>query len=402
MSIVDPPVLGATKNTGNAIFALGFRPFFILAAVFAMLAVAAWAAAYPFGIVILPERLSAVHWHGHEMVFGYAMAVVAGFLLTAVGNWTGMVALRGWPLATLAALWLCARLAFSMPGDAAFVAAALADLLFGVALLIAVTRPVWQKRQWKQLGVLSKILLLVVANAVFYAGAGGYLDQGIVWGLHGGLYLLVALVFTMGRRVIPSFIENGVDETIKLRNRGWIDGSSLLLFLLWVGLELFAQAPMWVAAVSGVLLAIHALRLRDWYTRGVWRKPLLWSLYLGYGFVLLGFALKVVAPWQPLAASQALHAFAYGTVGLVTVGMMARVALGHTGRNVFAPPGALAPIFAAVFAGALVRVILPLVAPAHYIAWIGLSQAFWLIAFAGFLLLYVPILWRPRIDGRPG
>ena len=402
MQIVDPPVQRKAGIGGSAFFALGFRPFFPLAALFSVLAISAWAAVYLGGFSILPTRVSAAHWHGHEMVFGYAMAVVSGFLLTAVGNWTGIVTLRDWPLAGLVALWLSARLAFALPGDLALAAAAAGDLLFGIALLAAISLPVWRARQWTQFGILSKVMLLVVANAAFYAGAYGVLNQGIHWGLHGGLYLLVALVFAMGRRVIPMFIERGVDETVTLRNRGWIDWSSLVLFLVWVVLEVFVRAPGSVAVLSAILLVIHGLRLGDWYTAGIWRKPLLWSLYLGYAFVLLGFALKAIAPWQPLAGMLALHAFAYGAVGLVTLGMMARVALGHTGRNVFRPPAALGPLFGLVFVGALVRVLPPLAWPVHYPVWIGLSQVFWVIAFAGFVWLYLPVCWRPRIDGRPG
>jgi uncharacterized protein involved in response to NO len=402
ISVIEPPVRRQDEPGKSALFALGFRPFFLFAGVFSVLAVGVWLVVYLTGTPLLPARLSAAHWHGHEMVFGYAMAVVAGFLLTAVGNWTGTVTLSGRTLAGLFALWLAARLAFAVPGDPAFAAAAVADLLFGIALLIAITLPVVRARQWPQLGILSKAGLMVLANAVFFAGAFGVLDRGIEWGLGAGLYLLVALVFAMGRRVMPMFIERGVDEAATLRQRAWIDATSLVLFLLWVVLEVFFHLPLWLSALSVVLLAIHGLRLYDWHTPGIWRKPLLWSLYLGYGFVLLGFALKAIAPWQPLAGMLASHAFAYGTVGLVTLGMMARVSLGHTGRNVFEPPAALGVLFAMAVVGALVRVVLPLAWPVHYAVWIGLSQALWLLAFAGFVWVFAPILWRPRIDGRLG
>lgn len=402
MQVIEPPARRNPALAGSAILALGFRPFFALAGLFSMLAVSAWGAVYLAGLELLPADLPAVYWHGHEMVFGYAMAVVAGFLLTAVGNWTGTVTLRGLPLAGLVALWLTARIALALSGGTALLTAAVADLLFGASLLIATSVPVWRQRQWQQLGILSVVLLLLIANGVFYAGAFGVLDQGVVWGLHGGLYLLVALIFAMGRRVIPMFIERGVDETVTLRNRDWIDHSSVWLFLLWMVLELSSSRPLWASGVATILLVIHGIRVGDWYTRGIWRKPLLWSLYLGYGCVLLGFALKAVAPWQPFAGVLALHAFAYGAVGMVTLGMMARVALGHSGRNVFDPPAMLAALFGMVFIGALARVLMPLAWPTHYPVWIGLSQLLWIVAFAGFTWLYLPICWRPRIDGRPG
>jgi len=402
MPNVDPLVRNKTGAVGSAIFALGFRPFFLLAGLFSVLAISAWSMIYLTGLTFLPVHLPAIQWHAHAMVFGYAMAVVSGFMLTAVGNWTGIVTLRGWPLAGLALLWLAARLSLVMPGDLALVIAATADLLFGAGLLVAIAWPVWRTRQWKQLGILSKVFLLVVANATFYAGLFGALDQGVYLGLYGGLYVLLALVFAMGRRVIPFFIERGVNEAVELRNRGWIDWSSLVLFPVWIVLELFFRAPVWVSLISAVLFLIHALRLRDWHTPGIWSQPLLWSLYVGYGFVLLGFALKAAAPWHPLAGTLATHAFAYGVVGLVTLGMMARVALGHTGRNVFGPPAALTPMLALVVVGALIRVLMPLIWPAQYVIWIGLSQAFWIVAFAGFVWIYAPVCWHPRIDGRPG
>lgn len=390
------------EGSSFALFELGFRPFFAAAGLFAVASVAWWMAVYVFGQPLSPDGLVPMHWHGHEMVFGYAMAVVAGFLLTAVVNWTGVMTVRRGPLAVLAALWLLARVAAYYPVQSALALAALADLAFVTGLIIAVSIPVWKVRQWKQLGILSKLVLMLVANLMFYAGVFGYLDHGVTWGLYSGLYVLIGLVFVMGRRVIPFFIERGVDEDCALRNRGWIDVSSLVLFLGWFVLEVFTSQTQLVAVLSLLLFAIHALRLWDWYTPGIWRKPLLWSLYLGYGFLLIGFVLKAGGIWLGHAPSLALHAFAYGAVGLVTIGMMARVALGHSGRNVFDPPGILVPVFVLVLIGALVRVIPPLLLPQYYMVWIAASQILWIAGFGVFTLVYLPILWQPRIDGRPG
>ncbi|MCB1775202.1 MAG: NnrS family protein [Gammaproteobacteria bacterium] len=385
-----------------ALFELGFRPFFAVAGLFAVVSVAWWMAVYVFGQPLSPSGVAPMHWHGHEMVFGYAMAVVAGFLLTAVVNWTGVMTVRRAPLAVLVALWLLARVAAYLPLEFAFQIAALADFAFVIGLVVATAIPVWKVRQWSQLGILSKLVLMLAANLLFYAGVFGYLEQGVTWGLYSGLYVLIGLVFVMGRRVIPFFIERGVDEDCALRNRSWVDVSSLVLFVAWFVLEVFTSQAQLVALLSLLLFAIHALRLWDWHTPGIWRKPLLWSLYLGYGFMLLGFLLKALGIWLGHAPSLALHAFAYGAVGLVTIGMMARVALGHSGRNVFDPPRILVPVFALVLAGALVRVLLPLLLPQYYNAWIAASQLLWIAGFGVFTLIYLPILWQPRIDGRPG
>ncbi len=384
-----------------ALFQLGFRPFFSGAALFGITAVGLWMANYVFGSPATPPALPPVVWHGHEMVFGYAMAVVAGFLLTAVSNWTGQPSLKGPSLAFTFILWLGARVAFYTPGNGLWLAAA-ADLAFLCALLYGVARPVLRVRQWKQTGILAKLMLMLATSASFYAGALGYLAEGIRWGLYGGLYLILALVFMMARRVVPFFIERGVDEDFVPRNRRWLDIASLVGVPIWAMFEIFLpEQTMAIRLLSLALFSMHALRLVDWHTPGIWRKPLLWSLFLGYGALVAGFGLRLLSTWGEVSPSIALHAFTYGGIGMMTLGMMARVALGHTGRNVSSPPPAIRWFLALLAAGALSRVLLPLLDDAHYTLWVGLSQILWMLAFAHFTLIYLPILTRPRIDGRP-
>jgi uncharacterized protein involved in response to NO len=336
------------------------------------------------------------------MVFGYAMAVIAGFLLTAVVNWTGQMTLRGLPLAVLFVAWLVARVALMVPVEGGIWIAAGADLVFMAILLVGLTRPVLATRQWNQVGILSKVLLLLAANMAFYAGALGLLENGQTWGLYGGLYLVLSLIFVLGRRVMPFFIERGVGGGVQLRNRTWVDRSSLVLFTAWALLDVFANQAQIVAWLSLVLFAIHGVRLWDWHTPGIWRRPLLWSLYLGYACVLLGFLLKALAIWRGFGATFALHAFAFGSVGLVTLSMMARVTLGHTGRDVLEPPRLLGPVFAVLLIGALVRVLTPWLAPQYYQASIAVAGVLWIAAFAAFVMTFLPMLARPRIDGRRG
>ncbi len=385
-----------------ALFQLGFRPFFAGAALFGIIAVGLWMASFVFGRDATPSTLPPVVWHGHEMVFGYAMAVVAGFLLTAVSNWTGQPSLKGPSLALTFTFWLLARLAFYVPGDGLWLAA-LADLTFLAALLYGVARPVLRVRQWKQIGILAKLLLMFAASASFYAGALGHLPDGMQWGLYGGLYLIIALVFMMARRVVPFFIERGVDEDFVPRNRRWLDIASLFGVLAWAVFEVFLPTQTTAIGVLALgLFAMHALRLFDWHTPGIWRKPLLWSLFLAYSALVAGFALRVFSVWGSISPFLALHAFAYGGIGMMTLGMMSRVILGHTGRNVFAPPPAIRWFLGLLAAGALSRVLLPLLDGAHYTLWVGVSQVLWMLAFAHFAVIYLPMLIRPRIDGRPG
>ncbi|MEO1767180.1 NnrS family protein [Thiobacter aerophilum] len=401
MSVIQISAPGARPHP-FALFRLGFRPFFLLAALFSLLSILAWVGTQVYGWP-LPPRLpvAPMAWHGHEMVFGYAMAVVAGFLLTAVRNWTNLPTLRGAPLAGLAAIWLAARLVMGFSPQA-LVLAALLDLGFGLALIMAIAHPLARTGQWRQFGIVAKIALLVTANAAFYAGALGWLEAGVPWGLYSGLYLVLSLIFVMARRVVPFFIERGVGYAVTVRNRTWVDRSSLVLMLAFWLADVFMAAPVLVACLALALFGVHTVRLVDWATPGIWRKPLLWVLYLGYGAAVMGFPLKAAAVWLGVSPYLAVHAFAAGGIGLMTVGMMARVTLGHTGRGVQTPPRAVAAVFALMVAAFLARVVAPLFWPASYAKWLALAQACWVLAFALFLVIYAPMLVRPRIDGQPG
>ena len=385
-----------------SILNLGFRPFFTGAAVFSVLSMLAWAGMYVFGWFPHTTALPHTVWHAHEMIYGYGMAVIAGFLLTAVRNWTGVQTITGIPLLLLFLLWLAGRVLLAGGNSNLLQAAALTDALFGVGLVVAILVPIARVKQWQQLGIVSKIVLLIASNMVFYAGALGLIEDGSRMGLYSGIYLVIALIFAMGRRVIPFFIEKGVGYPVQVRNRSWVDIASLVLFLgFWIADVLQPDTPL-VATLSAALLALHTLRMIDWHTPGIWRRPLLWVLYLGYGWLGAGFALKAAVPVLGISPLLSLHAFAYGGIGMITLGMMSRVTLGHTGRNVFEPPPVLFTVFAVLLAGGVFRVVLPLLDPGRYVLWIGISQGLWIVAFSIFLTLCLPMLARPRADGQPG
>ena len=335
------------------------------------------------------------------MIFGYGMAVAAGFLLTAVRNWTNLETLRGYSLAGLSAFWLAARVVvWIIPGQ--ILPMLIFDLLFDLWLIVAILRPILRAKQYGQIGIVSKLLLLMLSNFFFYLGVLGMFEQGIVWGLHSGLYVLLALVFSMARRVMPFFIERGVGYPVKLTNRVWIDRSSLYLFVLFLIADVFWRNILAAAALAGVLFTLHAIRLAGWYTKGIWNKPLLWVLYIGYSGAIFGFLLKAITPFYFLAPSLQLHAFALGGVAMITVGMMARISLAHTGRDIQKHSRLLAPAFISMFAAFVARVLLPLIAPAHYLMWLGIAQVAWSITFALFAWVYVPILIKPNADGKLG
>ncbi len=336
------------------------------------------------------------------MIFGYTFAVVAGFLLTAIKNWTGVQTLHGLPLLGLFLLWLAARLsALLLPAEMLWLVAA-SDLVFGFLFLLAVLYPVVKARQWKQIAIIGKLFLMVLANLAFYLGMFGIWDNGIRIGLYAGLYLFIALIFTMGRRVIPFFIEKGVGYPFAAKNWKWLDISSLVIFLFFSIADVLRWNSMLILLLALSLLVLHSIRLYGWYTPGIWKKSLLWSLYLGYGWMVVGFLLKCLSIVTSVSPLLALHSFTVGGIGLITIGMMSRVALGHTGNNVFDPPAILKLMFLLLLIGAVVRVILALLFPGYYVVWIGLSQLAWISAFGLFFVVYFPILIRVRADGMPG
>ena len=384
-----------------ALFDLGFRPFFLLAGVYALISILIWGGVYVYGWPTSRLPFSPASWHAHEMIFGYGMAVAAGFLLTAVRNWTHLPTLRGYPLAGLAILWLAARMAgWMIPGQ--ILTMLLPDLMFDLWLIVAIFRPILRAKQHDQIGIASKLVLLMLANLCFYLGVSGVLEQGIVWGLYSGLYFLLALIYSMARRVLPMFIERGVGYPVKLMNWAWIDRASIFVFLLFWIADVFWQNVPVTAVFAGLLFAVHTMRLAGWHTKGIWKKPLLWVLFVGYGGTTFGFLLKAITPFFPISPFLPLHAFALGGIGMITAGMMARIALGHTGRDIQQHSRLLAPIFISLIAAYVTRVLLPMIAPAHYLLWLGMAQAAWLIAFALFVWVYAPILVKPRIDGMPG
>ena len=380
-----------------AIFDLGFRPFFLGAALFAVVSICFWTLSYFGWISFNWSSISTFQWHAHEMIFGYSTAVIAGFLLTAVSNWTGVRTLYGRSLALLFFIWLLARITFLL-GERLAVVTAFLDMIFSVALLTAVTVPVVKHRQWKQMAVLSKLLIIVGFNACFYLGIFDYLENGIHLGVYGGFYMVIGLILTLGRRVIPFFIERGVGYKVQLINSKILDISSLVLYVGFFVAEVFLDDSKIAAGLALGMLLVNGVRLLGWHTPGIWKSAMLWSLYLSMWFICLGFLLFGLSSIMDISKLLAIHAFAFGGIGLVTMGMMARVSLGHTGRSVTNPPKAIKIALLLILFGAVVRVLLPLIDGSLYTQWIVASQILWVAAFTAFAGAVAPILVKPRID----
>lgn len=388
------------KKDNIALFNLGFRPFFLGAAIFSVISTCIWLAVYLFGISIGIDSISDSQWHAHEMLYGYSMAVIAGFLLTAIKNWTGIETVSGKLLALLFGFWIIARLLFFF-GTSYLLLASIFDLGFNCLLVIFCSYPIIKAKQLRQSFILSKLIFLLLGNVLFYLGALEILDDGVRIGIYGALYLIIAIILTIGRRVIPFFIERGVGYQVQLSNSKWLDISSMLFFLGFFISELLENDAV-SAYLALILFALNAKRLVGWYNKGIWHKSLLWSIYISSWSICLGFLLFASVHFFGISKVLAVHAFAIGGIGLMTLGMMSRVSLGHTGRNIGAPPKAISYAFVILAISLLLRVVLPLFNIVDYELLIGVSQFLWVISFSLFIFLYFAILTRPRIDGNPG
>ncbi|HHB11954.1 MAG TPA: NnrS family protein [Chromatiales bacterium] len=387
------------RSAPPAFLEMGFRPFFFAATLGGIGLILLWGYEYGFAGRTPPTSLHPVVWHGHEMLMGYTAAVVAGFLLTAVTNWTGRPTLTGPLLGVLAALWVFARLAVFLPYEAQWLAFAL-ETAFFLGLSLALFRPVVAARRWGDMEVLAKVPTLWVAGMLVHLGVAGILSDGIRWGLYTALYTVVGLIMVIGRRVIPFFVERGTGGRLRYRPSRRQEVLGLGAFLAFWILDAFTTQRLLVALTAGILLVLHGIRLYAWHQRTLWRRPMVWVLYLGYAWIVLAFALKVLGYRWAQADALALHAFAYGGIGLLTAGMMVRVTLGHTGRNPNAPPRGVVWIFLPLAVGAAVRVLLPLIAPGHYGLWVMLSAGLWLLGLLVLAAICVPMWLRPGLQPR--
>lgn len=386
----------------NALFNLGFRPFFLGASVFSIVSLTFWMVIYSGYAQMRLTPVSSAQWHAHEMLFGYAFAIIAGFLLTAVKNWTGIQTLHGKRLVALFILWGSARCVMLITPNL-FTVAAILDIAFNLALAYAVAAPIIKVKQWRQLGILAKIAILTLANAAFYAQALGQLADGARIGIVVGLYLTISLILVISRRVVPMFIERGVKEKIVLKQLKWLDISIMLLLVILLFNELATQNAA-ASIVAGVLLFLaNGYRLFNWHTAGIWKAPLLWSLYCGLWLINLGFLLLALSYLtDSVSMILAMHAWAIGGIGLVTLAMMARVSLGHTGRSIHEPPNTLPYVFRFMIAGTLLRAVLPIFASEYYFAWVVAAYICWVIGFTLLIVQYFAIWIKPRVDGAFG
>ena len=398
---MPPPSLTSSERRraykGPVLFSHGFRPFFLLAGLWAALALAIWITVLATGSEI-PSRLGGAEWHMHEMVFGYATAVIAGFLLTAVPNWTGRLPVIGWPVAGLTGVWLAGRLALFFSAYLPPLVAPLIDMAFLLLLGLVIAREVFAGRNWRNLKVLGVILVLALANGIFHVEAAqGTAYEG--YGIRLGIAATLLLIILIGGRVIPSFTgnwmkRNGITKLPTPFNRfdsvAMATGGAALA--AWVVLP---ESPLtrWLALAAGIL---HLLRVARWGGLRTFAEPLVTVLHAAYVFVPVGFLMlglgELLPGWRgPL---QIPHAWMVGAIGGMTLAMMTRVSLGHSGRPLQSNGGIVA-LYLAILVAVIFRIGSEMVPGAGWLLYT--SATGWIGGFLGFVVLYYPILSRPRI-----
>jgi uncharacterized protein involved in response to NO len=374
---------------GPALFSYGFRPFFLAAGLWAIVGILLWIPQY-MGQLSVPTHLSPLDWHVHEMLYGYVAATVAGFLLTAIPNWTGRLPVNGWPLAGLAALWLAGRLALLISAQLGGLVAAIIDTAFLATLGAVAAREIVAGENWRNLRVLVILVVLVLGNIVFHAEV--LMTGAADYGSRIAIAAVILMISLIGGRIVPSFTNNWLNRN----NPGRLPVpfsrfDMVALVVSAIALAAWIITPMhWL---SGLLLIVagclQAVRLARWAGDRTVADRLVLILHIGYAFVPLGFlmvGLTVFVPQMPATAG--IHAWTAGTIGLMTVAVMTRASLGHTGQALQAGRGTQA-IYALLLGAALVRIVAAFMISVDLLELAGL---FWIAAFILFVVLYGPLL----------
>ena len=386
------------------LFRLGFRPFFLAGALFSVIAILLWLMLYR-GAVDFQPLGGGYWWHIHEMTFGFACAIIAGFLLTAVQNWTGQRGVQGNVLAGLFLLWLLGRISLLFPDILGAGLTTFADLIFLPCVAFILAKPILAVKQYRNLFFVPLLTIFTLANALMHASI--YYPENISpqYAGYAGVILITLLISVMAGRVTPMFTANGT-QTPKATALPWLDklanGSLALLTILLllhpvIGINNFYIGSILILA--GIFQAIRWLRWRPWITLAV---PLLWSLHLAikalaFGLILLGLSYFIAE----VPSNHIWHLLTVGGIGGVILAMISRVSLGHTGRSLQAPK-LMSLAFVAMILASVVRSFGPWGLPEKTLLFIDISGALWLLAFGLFVVLYGPMLLKARVDGRPG
>lgn len=379
---------------GPALLSYGFRPFFLLGSIWAGLEVLAWLPMF-YGELSLATAFSPRDWHVHELLFGYVPAIVAGFLLTAIPNWTGRLPLQGPPLAGLVLVWLAGRYAVTLSANIGWLGATAVDCAFLLLMTAAVAREIVAGKNWQNLKIVALLGLLTAGNLGFHLEA--HFEGVALYSSRIGIAAVLILIMVVGGRIIPSFTRNWLMRRQPGRLPipfGRFDTACIVLsgigLALWVVIP--EEAPTGVALLAAAVL--NLVRLCRWAGHRTFADRLVLVLHVGYAFVPLGFLLAGLSAFGITAPSAGIHAWTAGAIGIMTLAVMSRASLGHTGRALIASP-ALQAIYAAALIAALAR-ICAVLHPAWSEGLLYVAAFAWAAAFLGFASLYAPILCLTR------
>ena len=395
--MINPLQSSAATAPGSfALWNLGFRPLYLLAGLFATLSVPVWTAQY-VGWIGTNAIVAGPLWHAHEMIFGYAFAVIVGFLFTAGRNWANQPTPAGVTLAAIVSLWVAARVLVLTPYA---LAGAAFDTAFALAAAAGIAVPLLRSGNRRNYFFIALLLGLGLANFAFHLGMAGLLHLPLQLCLQVGLDIVLFIMVVMGGRVIPMFTANGVPGVLCTR-WPWIERLAPGSVLALLAADVLAAPDVIIGSIAAVATVVHAVRLGLWQPWRTLKTPIVWILHCAYAWIVLALALRALAAWHLAPASLATHALTVGAIGGLTLGMMTRTSLGHTGRPL--QTGRVEVFcYTAIQLAALTRVFLPLAFPSLYLLAIVGSGVLWSAAFGVFTISYWPILSRRRLDGRPG
>lgn len=403
MSSSPPSQITQAGQPRFALFDYGFRPFFLLCGCYALLIAPLWLfrfahASVPFG------SLPGVYWHAHEMLFGFVVAAIAGFLLTAVPSWTGSRGFAGRPLMVMVALWLAGRVAMFTVGSVPFWLTAVAELALLPMLLVLLAPPILRARN-RNLPILAVVTVLWLIDATFMRALQGGDLLLAAGATRISIDLVLLLVTVIGGRIVPAFTANalraaGSDTAPVTRN--WLEAIAIGSVVAIVVCDLFWPDTRAAGVLAAVAAAAHAARLAGWRSFRLGREPILWVLHVAYAWVPLGLALKgawlaggldFAAKWQ--------HALTFGAFATMILAVMTRASLGHTGRPLVVAPS-IAVAYLILTLGGLLRVFGAALFPSNYLWTLTIAGLCWTVAFLIFVIVYAPLLMSPRADGRQG
>ena len=379
---------------GWPLFANSFRPFFLLAAIQAGLSILAWLPMF-YGELSVGSAFAPRDWHVHEMLYGFLPAVITGFLFTAIPNWTGRLPIQGTSLGALLTVWLAGRFAVTLSADIGWAFALVVDAAFLALVVAAATREIIAGGNWRNLPVVVLVLVLLAGNVAFHLEA--HFEGAADVSIRVGIGVVVLLISLIGGRIIPSFTRNWL---VKFnpgrlpvpfgRFDGAVIGLSALALIAWIVAPLNTVTGAVMALVGG----LHLVRLARWAGDRTTRERLLLILHVGYVFVPLGFLLHALAVFGALPPSAGIHAWMAGAAGTMTLAVMTRASLGHTGQALTASP-ATQGIYVAIIVAALARVA-AVVLPGYSDALLHIAACGWVIAFLGFAIAFGPLLAGSR------